>query len=726
MERNGIGSRITGDNYRDYKKYLEIQKMNSGSNYIFLNNNAKNINNNNLNINNNSNFNNNNNANINNTINNKNINKINNDNQSNKSNPMNITTNSTNSRVPFVYIPMNRPPSSDITKKNNINMEEENQLLYQNNNKTLNPNSNYSNLNYIDNLDDNKNTFFDENGGEKITNSQILSEIKNLKMILSKTMKNQTEAQNKIMEYDKIINEQENIIRLNNLKLNEHDNKLTEILLSFNNYLQLNEKTSMIINDAQKKMDNFVKNSDFIDLKSTMYNLNKENENKLVELNSLCGDLDNKMTEMGKENESYQKFTLEKMKQIQKDSMETRLQQQNELIKMEEAKDNRINAQFSQLKNLISINDKNIKEEQEYRKTMINDLRNEILNIFAEKDDQINKLEKNQLETEKNLISLNKDYIQSFNELISKNNEKYNYELKSIRSLIESGLTKVDIKMEKDLKTYEENLTILKSNILEQKTNIANLDTFIKESINEIENKMELSKGTNNDYFNKFDLLSTNFKQFMEESLNIINSKTKEVDDNLKKLIGDEIQKVNDKFKINTEQNEKHFNDIDEKLNEMKEQLITIIRAGKFDDLKNITKGTENNINIQNSPNKILIQDFVQKICDENIQTLKLTFNDYQQELLNNMNAKNEEAKAKFALEQKENMKKIEEIYNKKIDEVNEKRMKSVLEKEEIRDGKVQEYIVESELRITKNYDKRIKSIEEDLESLTIKVGLGP
>ena len=212
----------------------------------------------------------------------------------------------------------------------------------------------------------------------------------------------------------------------------------------------------------------------------------------------------------------------------------------------------------------------------------------------------------------------------------------------------------------------------------------------------------------------------------MEESLNIINSKTKEVDDNLKKLIGDEIQKVNDKFKINTEQNEKHFNDIDEKLNEMKEQLITIIRAGKFDDLKNITKGTENNINIQNSPNKILIQDFVQKICDENIQTLKLTFNDYQQELLNNMNAKNEEAKAKFALEQKENMKKIEEIYNKKIDEVNEKIMKSVLEKEEIRDGKVQEYIVESELRITKNYDKRIKSIEEDLESLTIKVGLGP
>ena len=690
MERS-LNSRITGDNYRDYKRYLEIQKMNIGNNNnIFGNNNPSN-----------------------NIINNGN--RVN----DNQNNPMNITTNSNNSRVPFVYIPMNRPPSSDQIKKNNINMEEENKIFL-NNNKTLNQKSNF-----IDNLD--------ENGGNitnkinnNISNTQIINELNNLKMILTRTMKNQTETQNKIMEYDKIINEQENIIRLNNLKLNEHDNKLTEILLSFNNYLQLNEKTSMIINDAQKKMDSFVKNTDFIELKSSLYNLNKENENKINELNSICGDLENKMTEMGKENENYQKFTLEKMKQIQKDSMETRLQQQNELIKMEEAKDNRVNAQFGQLKNLISINDNNIKEEQEFRKTMINDLRNEILTIFSEKDDQFGKLEKNQLETEKNLISLNKDYIQSFNELINKNNEKYNYELKSIRSLIEAGLTKVDIKMEKDLKTFEENLTIIKSNILEQKTNIANIETFVKESINDIENKMELAKGTNNDYFSKFDLLSNSFKQFMEESLTIINEKTKEVDDNLKKLLGVEIQKLDDKFKTNSAQNEKHFSDIDEKILEMKDQLISIIKAGKFEDMKNIPNGNLNDLNIKDSPNKILIREFVQKVCDENIQTLKITFNDYEQELLNNMNVKNEEAKAKFTLEQKENIKKIEDMVVKKIDEVNEKINKEIKEKEEIKDGKIQEYIVESELRITKKYDNIIKSIQEDLESLTIKIGLGP
>ena len=698
MERNAIASKITGDNYRDYKKYIEIQKMNSGSNNFFLNNNANTINNN-----------------INRNTNIINENQLN---QNNQNNPMNITTNSTNSRVPFVYTPMNRPPSSESTKKNYINAEDENRI-YQNNN--MNQNGNLSEI-----LNENKKSLLDEqNFGNTISNNQLMTEINNLKMILSKTMKNQTETQNKIMEYDKIISEQENIIRLNNLKLNEHDNKLTEILLSFNNYLQLNEKTSMIINDAQKKMDNFVKSSDFIDLKSTMYSLNKENENKIIELNSMCNDLENKVTEMGKETENYQKFLLERIKQIQKDAMDTRLQQQNELIKMEDARDNRINAQFNQLKNLISIKDNSIKEEQEYRKTMINDLRNEMLTIFGEKDDQLSKLEKSQLETEKNLISLNKDYIQSFNELINKNNEKYNYELKTIRSLIEAGLTKVDIKMEKDLKTYEENLTILKSNILEQKTNIANLDTFLKESINDIESKMEMAKGTNNDYFSKFDLLSNSFKQFMEESLNIINTKTKEVDDNLKKLLGEEIHKLDEKFKINSEQSEKHFNDIDEKVIEMKEQLITIIKAGKFDDIKTIG-GDVGDINVKNSPNKILIQEFVQKICDENIQTLKITFNEYEQELLNNMNVKNEESKAKFALEQKENLKKIEDLFTKKVDEVNEKIMKDIKEKEEIRDGKVQEYIVESEIRITKKYDNIIKSIQEDLESLTIKIGLGP
>ena len=705
MDRSGMmPSRIAGDNFRDYKKYLEIQKMNNGGN---TNNNI--INNNN-------------------TLNGNTLNINNQTNQN--SNPMNSTANSNSMRVPFVYTPMKRPPTGDNSQNNRLKANtldnNTNNSSFSNTRVLSNFNNNNLNEQYNNNImvEDN-NTSNNTNINSSIiksTNNQINQEINNLKIMMSKSMQNQTEMQNKIIEYHKIINEQENIIRLNNLKLNEHDNKLTEILLSFNNYLQLNEKTSVIINDVQKKMDNFVNNNDFTDLKSTMYNLNKINENKIIEMNNIYEDMSNKLNEMSKENNNYQKFTLEKLKTIQKDSMDTRLQQQNELIKMEDSKENRINVQFSQIKNLLAITDKNIKEEAEFRKNMINDLRNELLNIFAQKDDQLGKLERTQLETEKNLISLNKDYITSFNELINKNNEKYSFELKSIRSLIEAGLTKVDMKMEKDLKLYEENLTILKSNILEQKTNIANLDTYLKDSIHEIENKMEISKGTNNDYFSKFDLLSTSFKQFMEESLKIINAKTKETEDKLTKLIEEEIKKLSDKFHLNIEHYDKHFNDIDDKMRDISAQIITLSKLGKLDlnneDNKDDSKGF--------GGNKIFIRDFVRSIYEEDIKSLKAHFDEYERELLNNMNSKIEEIKTKFALDQTGNMKKIQEMFETKVDDTYDKIMNDLKDKDNIRDGKIQEYIVETELRITKKYDENIKKIEEDIEALTLKIGLGP
>jgi gas vesicle protein len=450
-----------------------------------------------------------------------------------------------------------------------------------------------------------------------------------------------------------------------------------------------------------------------------MYNLNKVNESKINEMSSIYEDMNNKLTEMGKENENYQKFTLEKIKTIQKDSMETRLQQQNELIKMEDSKENRINAQFSQIKNLLTLSDKNIKEETEFRKNMINDLRNEILNIFAQKDDQICKLEKTQLETEKNLISLNKDYITSFNELINKHNEKYNYELKSIRSLIEAGLTKVDIKMEKDLKVYEENLTILKSNILEQKTNIANLDTFIKDSINEIENKMEVSKGANSDYFNKFDLLSSSFNQFMKECLNTIEKNKTETENKLMEIIEKKIGEVNLKIKNNSEANDKHFNDLESKITDM-QNLINNINLRKVDYQLN------DNNNEQKNSNTFLVSELVQKICDDNIIPLKEFINNLQKELINSMNNKIEESKKNFSLTESKNIENIKKMVSDEAGAVESKIMEKVGEDHTLLLGEVEKVVVNAEHRIKQKYDTEIKKLEEDLESLTIKVGLGP
>ena len=635
---------ILGDNIRDYKKFLEIEKMSANSN-------------NPLNISNGNNSNN-------------NFNNTNNTNLSSFS-----TTNS--SRVPFTYTPIRKADSS-----NNLPITQ----------NTINLNRPLSN-NTMSYYPINNNNNFQTNFG-----SDVYKEIQNMKNLISKSFQNQSEMQEKIIEYNKIISEQEKIIRINNIKLNEHDSKLTEILLSFNNYLQLNEKSTTIINEVQKKLDDCVKNLDFNELKGTVYQFNKNNENKINEIIHTLGDMNLNLSEMKKENEQYQKFTLEKIKTVQTEAVESRLQQQNELIKMDESKENRINAQFAQVKNMVDITNKNLIEETDFRKKMINDVRNEFMQIFTKNDEKISGLEKSQLETEKNLISLNKDYMKTFNDLISKHNEKYNLEFKSMRSLLEAGLSKVDTKMSKDNKTYEENFSALKSSILEQKTQLSEHENTMKETINGIEQKLEDTNNKNKDYFNKFDLLSSTLDKYMKENLDLINTKQKEITEDLLKQFTEETDKIKINIRDNNDTNTKHFNDIDERVKDINDHLAN-----------NALQNIKGNISGSSEPNAVLIREYVDRLCSENLSPMKDIMKNYELTLNNTMNLKFEESKQRYSLEQKENMSKIIEIIEKKMAYLDSQLDIKIKEQNTIIDGRIQEYIVESEKRM-KNDILKIKN----------------
>ena len=634
---------ILGDNIRDYKKFLEIEKMSANSN-------------NPLNISNGNNSNN-------------NFNNTNNTNLSSFS-----STNS--SRVPFTYTPIRKADSS-----NNLPI-------------TQNP------INLNRPLSNNTMSYYPINNNNFQTNfgSDVYKEIQNMKNLISKSFQNQSEMHEKIIEYNKIISEQEKIIRINNIKLNEHDSKLTEILLSFNNYLQLNEKSTTIINEVQKKLDDCVKNLDFNELKGTVYQFNKNNENKINEIIHTLGDMNLNLSEMKKENEQYQKFTLEKIKTVQTEAVESRLQQQNELIKMDESKENRINAQFAQVKNMVDITNKNLIEETDFRKKMINDVRNEFMQIFTKNDEKISGLEKSQLETEKNLISLNKDYMKTFNDLISKHNEKYNLEFKSMRSLLEAGLSKVDTKMSKDNKTYEENFSALKSSILEQKTQLSEHENTMKETINGIEQKLEDTNNKNKDYFNKFDLLSSTLDKYMKENLDLINTKQKEITEDLLKQFTEETDKIKINIRDNNDTNTKHFNDIDERVKDINDHLAN-----------NALQNIKGNISGSSEPNAVLIREYVDRLCSENLSPMKDIMKNYELTLNNTMNLKFEESKQRYSLEQKENMSKIIEIIEKKMAYLDSQLDIKIKEQNTIIDGRIQEYIVESEKRM-KNDILKIKN----------------
>ena len=394
--------------------------------------------------------------------------------------------------------------------------------------------------------------------------------------------------------------------------------------------------------------------------------------------------------------------------------MELRLQQQNDLIKLDESKENRLQAQFAQVKNLIGITDKNLKDESDFRKGMINDLRNEMLQIFNRNEEKITKLEKTQLETEKNIIELNKDYMSTFNDLIMKHNEKYNIELKSIRSLIEAGLSKVDIKMEKDYKTYEENLVTIKTNLQEQKEKYSEMENIFKEQINSIEKNLENHKEILQDYFNKLDLLSSTLDKYMKENNELIDKKEKEITENLTKKINEEIEKINNDLRIQNDSNTKKFNDIDEQIKDINNHIATTA--------VNNVKG---DINGNNDTNAVLIREYVEKIVSENISPFKDNLSNHEVILTNNMNLKFDEMTQKNLIKDKENFDKLTELVNSKVEIINNQIDEKFKEQNTLVDGRIQEYILECEKRIDGKYEENIKKIKEDVENLTIKIGIG-
>ena len=79
--------------------------------------------------------------------------------------------------------------------------------------------------------------------------------------------------------------------------------------------------------------------------------------------------------------------------------------------------------------------------------------------------------------------------------------------------------------------------------------------------------------------------------------------------------------------------------------------------------------------------------------------------------LINTMNMKFEESRQKYSLEQKENMGKIVEMIEKKMAYLDSQLDIKIKEQNTIIDGRVQQYIVESEKRM----DENIKKIKNEI-----------
>ena len=90
---------------------------------------------------------------------------------------------------------------------------------------------------------------------------------------------------------------------------------------------------------------------------------------------------------------------------------------------------------------------------------------------------------------------------------------------------------------------------------------------------------------------------------------------------------------------------------------------------------------------------------------------MKEIMKNYELMLTNTMNMKFEESRQKYSLEQKENMGKIVEMIEKKMAYLDSQLDIKIKEQYTIIDGRVQQYIVESEKRM----DENIKKIKNEI-----------
>ena len=188
----------------------------------------------------------------------------------------------------------------------------------------------------------------------------------------------------------------------------------------------------------------------------------------------------------------------------------------------------------------------------------------------------------------------------------------------------------------------------------------------------------------------------------MKENNELIETKEKEIKESLTKIFKEETDTIKNNIRTNEDNTTKKISDLNERVNDISGNIA----QGALNNLKG-------DVNIQGSsdPNAVLVREYVERLCAENLQPMKEIMKNYELMLTNTMNMKFEESKKEYSLEQKENMGKIVEMIEKKMAYLDSQLDIKIKEQNTIIDGRVQQYIVESEKRM----DENIKKIKNEI-----------
>ena len=569
-------------------------------------------------------------------------------------------------------------------------------IIYNNNNRQqYSENDNFSNSYQIMRsqtpLLDNQNS----NNNNIISYQNMMKEIRELKLSLKNQLINQNELEKKLIDSYKLLSQQDNIIRLNASKINEHDLKITNVLNSFNNFLKIQEKTNNIINDCQDKVNNkLLPVNIFTTFKSQILANNlsvKENLDKIISYNDntelILQDLKN--TDQNNLN-----LLLNKIKIISDKEENFFLEKHEENLNYIKDHDNIILSQINQVKQINENIQMQIAEEKKLRKINNDKILKDVINFINNKyEEKLQIMEKNLLETEKNLVNMNKDYVKSIQGIINKQKDTNELELQNLKNMIELGLKNNQTIYDKDIDEMKKLMTEIKGDINENKRTVEKIDGFVNENMKIMRDYRIDGDKTIEGFSNKIKKIEQNaIKSYEDTKIDI----EKKLEDSLNKFT-ERIEKyennISDLLKAK-------FHPYDSYIKDLKEQDAQLEKMieNKYEQIKSET----NAIGIKNMK---LDEIYTNKFNNMN-KDLQDNYKKVQEEIENNMNILKTYIKKnmdEYSLHVDNDLYKKFEVLSKDIKDNFDK------SKYEL-DGKNQQYVLESELRIKKECQDMIKN----------------
>ena len=568
-------------------------------------------------------------------------------------------------------------------------------IIY-NNHQQYSDNDNYSNSYQIMRtqtpLIDNQNS---NNNNNFLSIQNMMKEIRELKLSLKNQLINQNELEKKLIDSYKLLSQQDNIIRLNASKINEHDLKITNVLNSFNNFLKIQEKTSNIINECQDKVNNkLLPTSIFTSFKSQILANNlsvKENLDKIISYNDntelILQDLKN--TDQNNLN-----LVLNKIKLMSDKEENFFLEKHKENLNYMKDHDSIIQAQLNKVKQVNENIQVQIIEEKNLRKNNYDRILKDVINYINNKyEEKFQTFEKNLLETEKNLVNMNKDYVKSIQEIFNKQKDSNELELQNLKNMLELGLKNNQTIYDKDIDEMKKIITEIKGDINDTKGTVEKIDGFVNENMKIMREYREDGDKTVLGLSNKIKKIEQNAIKSYEDTKKDIEKK---LEDSLNKLT-ERIEKyennISDLLKAKLHPYDSYIKDLKEQDNQLQKMI-----ENKYEQIKNET----NAIDIKNMK---LDEIYTNKFKNMN-KDLQDNYKKVQEDIENNMNI----IKTYIKKNMDEYSLHVDNDLYKKF-EVLSKDIKDNFDKSKIElDGKNQQYVLESELRIKKQCENMIKN----------------